>query len=168
MPRLAQSGPALHASLPSSPPFTIVVPAMSFLSPRPRPADLPAAGYSVLDASLVVTGDLESRGPIRIDGRLHGSVLGADLVIIGSAGTVHGDLAAREIVIAGTVEGNVRAIARIEVQAGANVVGDIEAATVAVAEGAQLSGRMLVRARALEQHDAPADAASPAKALRLR
>ena len=41
-----------------------------------------------LDANLVVTGDLQTTGSLRIEGRLEGSVLKADSVVIGVGATM--------------------------------------------------------------------------------
>ena len=121
---------------------------MSFLKRRPSAANVPAStpGYSVLDAQLVVVGDIETEGTLRIDGRLRGSIRRADLVIIGAGANVEGDVAAREVIVGGTVTGDIAASERAELQASAVVTGDIATAAVLIHEGGALRGRLLVRA----------------------
>lgn len=120
---------------------------MSLLKRRP-PAAPPASapGYSVLDAQLVVVGDLETDGTLRLDGKLRGSIRRADLVILGASAEVEGDVTAREVVVAGAVLGNIEATERAEVQATAVVTGDIATGAVLIHEGGAVRGRLLVRA----------------------
>src|SRR5262249_48683524 len=90
---------------------------MTLFSRRPAPKPNPVpTGYSVLDTDMTVHGDVETDGPLRVDGRLEGSILRADLVVIGVGASVVGDVIAREVMIGGAVTGNVSATARVELQ----------------------------------------------------
>lgn len=121
---------------------------MSLFAKR-RPAPLPGAstpGYSVLDANLSLVGDLETDGTLRLDGTLRGSIRRADVVVLGPAARVEGNIAAREVIVAGAVLGNIDAVERVELQPSALVTGDIETATVLIQEGGAVRGRLVVRA----------------------
>lgn len=113
-----------------------------------RRADAPAtplsAGYSLLDSRIAVTGDLETDGSLRIDGRMTGSVRRADTVVVGAGAVVTGDIEAREVIVGGTVTGNVTATERVELQATAIVTGDIHTQAVLVQEGGVVNGRVLM------------------------
>jgi cytoskeletal protein CcmA (bactofilin family) len=104
----------------------------------------PASGFSLLDSNLSVTGDLQTTGSLRIEGRLEGSVLKADSVIIGVGASVSGDVHAREVVLGGTLTGNVQASERVELQATAVVTGDVRTGTVLIQEGGVVNGRVLM------------------------
>ena len=67
-----------------------------------RTANATPAGYSVLDAQMVVRGDLETDGMLRIDGRLEGNILRAGVVVLGEGAAIVGNVNARELVIGGT------------------------------------------------------------------
>jgi cytoskeletal protein CcmA (bactofilin family) len=121
---------------------------MSILARRSGPTSAPAPagnGYSVLDAQLVMSGDLETTGSLRIDGKLEGSIRGADMVVLGVGAAMRGDVHAREVVIGGTIIGNVHATERVELQATAIVTRDIETHTILVQEGGVVNGRVLMR-----------------------
>ena len=121
---------------------------MSLLARRSGPTSTPTAagsGYSLLDAQLVVTGDLDTGGSLRIDGKLDGSVRRADTVVLGVGASMSGDVHAREVVIGGTITGNVHATERVELQATAIVTGDILTQTILVQEGGVVNGRVLMR-----------------------
>lgn len=105
------------------------------------------SGYSVLHASLTVTGDLETTGSIRIDGRLEGSVLKADSVVLGVGASISGDVHAREVVLGGSLKGNVHATERVELQSTAVVTGDVHTLSVLVQEGGIVNGRVLMTPR---------------------
>lgn len=111
-------------------------------TPTPAPA---GNGYSVLDAQLVMSGDLETTGSLRIDGKLEGSIRRADMVVLGVGAATSGDVHAREVVIGGTITGNVYATERVELQATAIVTGDIVTQTILVQEGGVVNGRVLMR-----------------------
>jgi cytoskeletal protein CcmA (bactofilin family) len=119
---------------------------MSFLRKRKPAAPLPVGdGYSVLDAQLRITGDIETDGTLRIDGRLEGSVRRGGVVILGVGASVKGSIVANEVVVGGTVEGDIHAAQRVELQPTAVVTGDIEAGTILIQEGGALRGRLFVR-----------------------
>src|SRR5687768_10729795 len=90
-------------------------------------APLGSTGYTVLDAHVVVRGDIETNGTLRIDGRLEGNVLRAGSVVVGPTGSVVGNVFAAEMVLGGSINGNVDVDRRVELEATAIVVGDIAA-----------------------------------------
>jgi cytoskeletal protein CcmA (bactofilin family) len=121
---------------------------MSLLARRSGPTSTPtpaSSGYSLLDAQLLVTGDLDTAGSLRIDGKLEGNVRRADTVVLGVGASMSGDVHAREVVIGGTITGNVHATERVELQATAIVTGDILTQTILVQEGGVVNGRVLMR-----------------------
>ena len=109
------------------------------------PARNAAAGYSVIDNELTVSGDVRTQGTIRVDGRVEGSLHRADTLIIGAGGTVVGDIEAREVVIGGELRGNLTVSERVEVQATATVTGDIRAAAVHLLEGGKVHGHISIK-----------------------
>ena len=118
---------------------------MSILSRRRGAPTAPAgSGYSLLDSQLTVTGDLETAGSLRIDGRLDGTVRRADVVVVGVGASTSGDIHAREVVVGGTITGNVHASERVELQATAVVTGDVHTGSILVQEGGVVNGRVLM------------------------
>lgn len=140
------SGPLTGSATPPS--HLKPIPQMSILARRSGPTSNPApagSGYSLLDAQLSVTGDLDTGGSLRIDGKLEGNVRRADTVVLGVGAAMTGDVHAREVVIGGTIVGNVHATERVELQATAIVTGDIVTQTILVQEGGVVNGRVLMR-----------------------
>ena len=114
---------------------------------RPQERVAPAGndGFSLLSANLTVLGDIESDGTIRVDGRLEGSVRRAAIVVLGNGASIKGNITAREVLVGGTVEGNIDAADRIELQPSAVVTGDIDAGAILIREGGIIRGRLNVR-----------------------
>ena len=95
---------------------------------------------SIIAAGMTVSGDIESTGVVKVEGRVDGSIRSARQVLVGRQGTVHGDIETREAVIGGAVEGTISASERVEIQATAAVQGDIVTRTIVVAEGGRING----------------------------
>lgn len=110
-------------------------------TPRVTPPD----GFSLLDGSLSLMGDVDTVGSLRIDGRMEGTVRRADVVVVGAGATVTGDVHAREVIIGGTLNGSAHASERVELQATAIVTGDIVTQSVLMQEGGVVNGRVLMR-----------------------
>jgi cytoskeletal protein CcmA (bactofilin family) len=110
-----------------------------------RRATLPEpTGYSVIDEQMVIRGEINTQGTIRVDGRLEGRLHRADTIIVGSTGVIVGDVEAREVVVGGSIQGNIVADARVEVQASASVRGDVRTAAMLLHEGATVLGHLTV------------------------
>jgi cytoskeletal protein CcmA (bactofilin family) len=116
---------------------------MSLFSRR-ESSPIPTTNFSVLDSHIAVTGDLETDGALRIDGRLEGSINRADLVVIGQGASVVGDVTAREVIVGGAVTGNIFAQQRTELLSSGIVAGDIRSAAILVQEGGVVQGRLYI------------------------
>ncbi len=133
--------------------------------PTERMAGAPAkgaplpGGLSIVGAGMLVRGDLESNGVVKVEGTVDGHVRATGQVLVAREGAVHGDIDTSEAVIGGTVTGAIHASERVEVQVGASVEGDITTRRIAVAEGASLNGLIRMDAAA----EQPADARTPGR-----
>jgi cytoskeletal protein CcmA (bactofilin family) len=110
------------------------------MSERPSAADaeqLPP----ILGEGAEFRGLLVLHGAARIDGRVHGEVMGAEVLWIGPRASVEASLCADEIVVAGAVQGDLRARRRIELRPSARVCGAVEAPRLVLADGSVLEGR---------------------------
>jgi len=99
-----------------------------------------SANFSIVASDLVITGDLRSEGVIRVEGRVAGNVAAGQQILVSKGGVVEGGLETREAVIAGTVLGPVIATERVEVQATAQIHGDIVAPRLLIQEGGCING----------------------------
>ena len=116
---------------------------MSLFSRR-ETSPIPSTNFSAFDSHIAVTGDLETDGALRIDGRLEGTIRRADLIVVGQGASVVGDITAREVIVGGAVTGNIFAAQRTELQSTGIVAGDIRSAAILIHEGGVVQGRLYI------------------------
>lgn len=129
-----------------------------FTKRPPEPPNPLPTGYSVFDTQMVVEGDIETDGTLRVDGSMRGNVRRADVVVVATGASITGSVSAREVIIGGMITGNVTAVERIELQESGVVAGDIEAAAINIQEGGKVDGRMSIHPVASSQRSAESDA----------
>lgn len=100
---------------------------------------------SIVGQGTTVTGDIRSKGTVRVEGNVSGRIYCDDTIVIQDTGRVKADLVAGQIIISGEVEGNVFAQERLEINANGKVMGDITAPRVAIAEGVLFEGKCTMR-----------------------
>lgn len=109
-------------------------------------------GYSetkvvtIIGPGTVVTGEIKSKGTIRVEGMVSGRLQSDDSIVIQETGRVKADLMAGQVVISGEVQGNVLAHERIEVTAKGKLLGDITAPRVSISEGVLFEGLCTMKA----------------------
>jgi cytoskeletal protein CcmA (bactofilin family) len=92
---------------------------------------------------VVVEGKITSGQDLRIDGKVDGSIeVGNHGLIIGASAAVKADLVARSVIISGSVNGDVTASERVDLQASGSVEGDITTPRLIMADGATVKGKV--------------------------
>jgi cytoskeletal protein CcmA (bactofilin family) len=86
------------------------------------------------------TGDVTTKGTLRIDGSMEGNV-NADWVILGEKATLKGGISARGIIVGGKVEGNLKAKEIVEIKSKGTVSGDVVTNKLSIVEGAVFNGK---------------------------
>ena len=95
---------------------------------------------SVLQEGVVVRGEVETKGDLRLDGKLEGKIRVTDRLTIGASGAVNAEVEANEVIIMGRFEGAIRAKTRLELRKGAHVLGDVQSPSLVVEEGVFFEG----------------------------
>lgn len=111
-------------------------------APTPMRRKTDHTSLSIVAKDLTVTGDLETEGVVKIEGKVKGVIRATTQVLIAPGALVEGDVHTAEAIIGGRVEGNVHASDRVEVQATAEVVGDVMTRRVVVLEGGTVNGNI--------------------------
>lgn len=104
---------------------------------------------SIIAAGMKITGDIDTDGVIKIEGRIEGSIRAGRQVLIGRQGEVVGDISTREAVVGGKVQGTINASERLEIQGTSTVIGDINTKAIAVVEGGKINGSVRITDAAL-------------------
>jgi cytoskeletal protein CcmA (bactofilin family) len=105
------------------------------------PASLQVTGW--LGVGATWKGDLTFTGRVRIDGTLVGSVKSNDLLDIGAAGRVEGEVEVAQALVGGVFSGTLHARERVTLLETAVVKGEIHTPWLDVRNGAQLEGAVL-------------------------
>ncbi|MCS7231480.1 MAG: polymer-forming cytoskeletal protein [Elusimicrobiota bacterium] len=106
--------------------------------------NVPKEIETIIGEGTVFQGSIKSKGSVRVDGKLEGNIIEAVQVIVGSKGYVQGDITAQSVIIGGKVNGNVTATESIELQPGAQLLGDIHTSTLSIGEGAIFEGHCVM------------------------
>jgi cytoskeletal protein CcmA (bactofilin family) len=97
---------------------------------------------SIVARDMTVTGDMETAGVVKVEGRVKGTIRAESQVIISPGATIEGDIHTKEAVVAGEVQGTIKASDRVELQASALVKGDIATPKIAILEGGKVTGEV--------------------------
>jgi len=100
---------------------------------------------SLVGEGTVVHGELRFDAGLRIDGEVHGDVIGADaatLLVISDNARVQGKVLGGHVIINGRVEGPVVSSLLLELQPKARIVGDVAYETLEMHQGATIDGEL--------------------------
>lgn len=109
-------------------------------APNPMRRRTDHTSLSIIAKDLTVTGDLGTEGVVKVEGMVKGTIRAGTQTLVAPGARVQGDIHTAEAVIGGRVEGNVHATDRVEVQATAEIQGDVITRRVVVLEGGTVNG----------------------------
>jgi len=91
-------------------------------------------------------GDITFAGGLRIDGKIKGNIIArADdnsTLVLSENAVVTGDVSVPHMIVNGKIKGNVRCVERLELQAKAEIMGDVTYKVLEIAAGAQVVGNL--------------------------
>lgn len=101
----------------------------------------------LIGAGTIIEGSITFAGGLRVDGRVRGDVIAADgkpgTLVLSEQAQIEGEIRVSHVVINGTVVGPVHAAEYVELQAKANVTGDVYYKTLEIQLGAVVQGRLV-------------------------
>ncbi|HSG47100.1 MAG TPA: polymer-forming cytoskeletal protein [Longimicrobiales bacterium] len=100
------------------------------------------AVISIIAAGMKVVGDCTTEGTLRIEGTVEGTVRAGKAVVVGKDGLVDGHVHTQDAVVGGRITGSLTAASRLELQATAQVDGEVRARRMQLEEGAVLNGKV--------------------------
>ena len=114
-------------------------------SPRGQRAGGPHApeGLTTIRKGVVIQGEVKGGEDLVIDGQVDGTIeLRQHVLTVGSTGRVKAQLSAKSVVVLGKVNGSIQASELVRIGDTGSVEGAISAPRLAMADGAQLQGRV--------------------------
>jgi cytoskeletal protein CcmA (bactofilin family) len=97
---------------------------------------------TVIGAGITVEGEISTDEDVVVAGTVRGKVSAKEGVTIEHGATVEADVTGGSLVVAGSLTGNVSAAERVDLQSGSRVIGNVKAARVTIADGAQFKGNV--------------------------
>ena len=88
---------------------------------------------------------MKFQNELLIDGEVEGSIDSPGVLTIGKQARIRGEIKVKAVTVLGTVDGNITASERCELQAGCTLRGDIEAPRLVVDENATFFGSAKLR-----------------------
>ena len=112
------------------------------------------AAVNMIGAGTIITGDIASKGDIRIDGTLKGSVNTEGRVVLGCEGMIEGDVICKDADISGTIKAKITVSQLLSLKATAKLNGDIITNKLSIEPGAAFSGSCSMGAVIKDLNDA--------------
>jgi cytoskeletal protein CcmA (bactofilin family) len=103
-------------------------------------AEMDVKMNTIIGKDSVITGTIDIKGPLRIDGKVKGQIISSDTVTVGAEGHLEAEIKCRNATIAGRVDGNVIASEKVELQAKAEIAGDLKTKSLVIEQGAIFCG----------------------------
>ncbi len=95
---------------------------------------------SIVGKDTVITGTVDVKGALRVDGSVKGKIICSDCVTIGATGVVEAEIESNSVVVAGRLNGNIVAQEKIELQAKCEMEGDLKTKSLVIEQGAIFCG----------------------------
>jgi cytoskeletal protein CcmA (bactofilin family) len=95
---------------------------------------------NTIGAGTIVTGDVQSKGDIRVDGSLKGSLNTSGKVVLGKEGVIEGDVLCNSADISGTIKAKITVSQLLSLKTTAKLNGDIITNKLSIEPGASFSG----------------------------
>jgi len=98
------------------------------------------AAVNMIGAGTTITGDVISKGDIRVDGTLKGSVNTEGKVVLGREGVIEGDVICKDADISGTIKAKITVSQLLSLKTTAKLNGDIVTNKLSIEPGAAFTG----------------------------
>jgi len=95
---------------------------------------------TIIGKDTLITGTVDVKGALRVDGTVKGKIVCSDCVTIGATGLVEADIESATAVIAGHMVGNIATTEKVELQAKCELDGDIKTKSLVIEQGAVFCG----------------------------
>ena len=98
------------------------------------------AAINMIGAGTVITGDIQSKGDIRVDGTLKGSINTSGKVVLGKDGVIEGDVVCTDADVSGTIKAKISVTQLLSLKSTAKLNGDIITNKLSIEPGASITG----------------------------
>ena len=89
----------------------------------------------------IIIGDISTQGNIRVEGKVDGSLISQNKIVIGDSAHVTGNIQGLEAEVSGHIDGEIRCKGTLYLKKTAYINGDISAAKLIIENGAVFNGK---------------------------
>ena len=112
------------------------------------------AAVNMIGTGTIITGDIVSKGDIRIDGILRGSVDTKGKLVLGLEGIIEGDISCKDADVSGLIKAKITVSELLSLKSTAKLNGDIITNKLSIEPGAAFSGSCSMGAVIKDLNDA--------------
>ena len=94
-----------------------------------------------IGAGTYVEGNIETKGSLRIDGRVKGIVKSGDTLTVGTSGEIVGEVHVKNAIVGGKIDGDVTIEQKLVLESTSSLNGNLRASKLIIDEGAYFSGK---------------------------
>jgi cytoskeletal protein CcmA (bactofilin family) len=99
-----------------------------------------SAAVNMIGNGTVIIGEIKSKGDIRVDGSLNGSIETEGKVVVGQEGVVEGDVICKDADVAGVLKAKITVSQLLSLKSSAKLHGDIITNKLSIEPGATFTG----------------------------
>lgn len=97
---------------------------------------------TVIGAGITIEGEVTTDEDVVVEGTIRGKLTAKEAVTVAAGAVVEADVEGGSLHVAGAITGNIVCGDRVDLQTGAKVVGNVRAARITIADGAQFKGNV--------------------------
>ena len=98
------------------------------------------AVVNMIGTGTTINGDIQSKGDIRVDGTLKGSVTTEGKVVLGKEGVIEGDVVCKNADVSGILKAKITVSQLLSLKTSAKLNGDITTNKLSIEPGAEFTG----------------------------
>ena len=95
---------------------------------------------TIIGKDTVITGTVDVKGALRVDGSVKGKIICSDCVTVGATGIVEAEVESKTAIVAGKMHGDIVTTEKIELQANCEMDGDLRTKSLVIEQGALFCG----------------------------
>ncbi|WP_080903617.1 polymer-forming cytoskeletal protein [Parabacteroides sp. Marseille-P3160] len=107
--------------------------------------------HNALSTGTSVIGNITTGTDFRIDGHIKGDVCSAGKIVIGSQGSILGNIQAENAEILGSAEGNIQIKEKLTLKASAVIKGELSTGIIEIEPGARFNGTCKMTEKKVEK-----------------
>lgn len=111
--------------------------------------------FNIISSGTTIKGEIDTKGDIRIDGKIIGEVRSNGKIIIGNTGVVEGDIYCVNAEFSGKIQGKAEIAELLALKESAIFKGDIITNKLSIEPGARFSGSCSMEKEVAQPHKTP-------------